>query len=133
MQSDMKEQLWVLDQRTGILLDLSHDMQWNDEAARNIRTTTLNPLEADSKSMLDAYHNQDSALDTARLHIDKAISQMKQAYETGKDMSRHHQQFTEEMDRTEQELEQAHKQEVRARLQLPKIQQLIAKAYQAGD
>ena len=129
----MKEQLWSTGQRTGALFDLIRELQWNDEAARTIRTRHLIPLENDSKEMLVAFRDQLNSIERARERINVASSFAIKADQAGKEVYNQHAYIREDMRRADQELEQSRKQEGAARVQLSSIQALINKANEAGN
>lgn len=128
----MKEQLWTIGQRTTALFDLINDMRWEDQAAKDIRIRHLNTLETDGKAMLTAYRDQNNSLELTKDQLKLAESHRKQAYEAGKNVYRQHGHVQEEIRQADQMFEQSKKQESAARLQLPRIQQLINSANQAG-
>jgi hypothetical protein len=129
----MKEQLWAIARRTGSLFDLINELQWNDEAARTIRTRHLTPLETDSKEMLVAFRDQLNSIERARERINVASSFRLKADQAGKEVYKQHGYIREDMRRADQELELSRKQEGAARIQLPSIQALIKKANEAGN
>jgi septation ring formation regulator EzrA len=128
----MNEKLLSIEKRTSEFFDFISDLRWDDAAAREMRPKYLHPLENDAHEMLVAYKDMDHSLELAIDQIKKAEAQMIQAEEAGKEIYRCHEQAQDDIRHTNQELEQSKKQESNARLKLPGIQQLIARANAAG-
>lgn len=129
----MENSLWFATQRTTALQLLRQSLQWRDAAADAINRQFLNPHENDSADMLQAFNEQHNALEVVRSEVKKAKAHIFQANLANQEVEKHHNYSVGEMHRAQQEYEQGRKHESMARRQLPYIQQLIAKANEAGQ